>query len=117
MFLLIFILIILVSIVFLTLLEQKGLRYIQLRKGPNKVGFIGLFQPFSDAVKLFSKEYILPVYSNYFIYYLRPRVSLGITFFVWLRYPFIINLLRFDLTFLYMFRCLRVGVYPLMISG
>ncbi len=52
------ILIVLIRVTFLTLLEQKVLRYIQIRKGPNKVGFIGIFQPFCDAVKLFLKEFI-----------------------------------------------------------
>jgi len=46
----------LLSIRFFTLLERKILRSFQQRKGPNKLGFFGEFQPFSDALKLYRKE-------------------------------------------------------------
>lgn len=50
------VLFILIGVAFFTLLERKILGYIHFRFGPNKVGMIGVFQPFSDAIKLFSKE-------------------------------------------------------------
>jgi len=36
------ILFVIVGLAYLTILERKVLRYLQLRKSPNKVGFLGL---------------------------------------------------------------------------
>ena len=52
-------LIIVLRIRFFTLIERKVLGYLQTRKGPNKVGIIGIFQPFRDAIKLFRKESVI----------------------------------------------------------
>lgn len=111
------ILCILVSVSFLTLLEQKLLRYIQIRKGPNKVGILGLLQPFGDGIKLFSKEFMIPIYSNYFIYYFSPIFSLFLSLIIWLSFPFVVKIYTFELRFLYLLCCLRIGVYSLIISG
>jgi NADH-ubiquinone oxidoreductase chain 1 len=66
----------LIAISFYTLLERKALGYFQLRKGPNKVGISGLPQPFADAIKLFTKERISPIYSNTIPFYIAPTIRL-----------------------------------------
>ena len=50
---------ILLTVAFVTLLEQKILRFSQLRVGPQKTGFLGLLQPLADGLKLFTSELIL----------------------------------------------------------
>jgi NADH-ubiquinone oxidoreductase chain 1 len=70
------IIIVLIGLAFLTLFERKVLGYIQIRKGPNKVGFLGLVQPFSDAIKLFCKEQNYPFISNFNLYYFCPIINL-----------------------------------------
>ena len=73
LFLVIFILI---GVAYFTLFERKILGYIQFRKGPKRVGFIGFLQPFSDALKLFSREFFFVSFGNYFIYFIVPILGL-----------------------------------------
>nr|YP_009536830.1 NADH dehydrogenase subunit 1 [Dendrolimus houi]AQM57863.1 NADH dehydrogenase subunit 1 [Dendrolimus houi]AQM57876.1 NADH dehydrogenase subunit 1 [Dendrolimus houi]UIX22019.1 NADH dehydrogenase subunit 1 [Dendrolimus houi]UKB89066.1 NADH dehydrogenase subunit 1 [Dendrolimus houi] len=115
--LIILILGVLIGVAYMTLLERKLLGYIQIRKGPNKVGFIGILQPFSDAIKLFTKEQTYPSSSNYFSYYFSPIVSFILSLIIWMLIPYFFNLINFNLGLLFFLSCTSMGVYTVMVAG
>nr|QNV11725.1 NADH dehydrogenase subunit 1 [Hydropsyche fulvipes] len=108
---------VLISIAFLTLLERKVLGYIQFRKGPNKLGLVGIVQPFSDAIKLFSKEYYLPEKSNFIYFFMSPIFSLFLSLIIWMIFPYTEGLNFFNLGFLLFLSFLGLGVYLIMMNG
>nr|ANU04565.1 NADH dehydrogenase subunit 1 [Hirondellea gigas] len=108
---------VLISVAFVTLLEQKVLAGAQIRVGPNYVGYMGLLQPFADAVKLFSKESMSLRSVNKIIYYVSPMISLGLVLFLWSLMPYLSGGISFGLG-IFFFVCVSgLGVYPILSSG
>ena len=108
---------ILLAVAFFTLFERKGLRYIQTRKGPNKVGIIGLPQPLADAAKLLTKEVAKPTIANYSPYFAAPIFSFILALLLWQLYPRISRLRYFKWGVLFFLCISSLNVYGTLLAG
>nr|UEK75917.1 NADH dehydrogenase subunit 1 [Meranoplus bicolor] len=111
------IILVLVGVAFLTLLERKILGYVQLRKGPNKVGILGIFQPFSDAIKLFNKEFLFIFKSNYYLFYMSPIFMFFFMLMMWLMVPYITNIYYMNYSLLLIFVVMTLMGYMVILMG
>nr|YP_009734535.1 NADH dehydrogenase subunit 1 [Acropyga smithii]QBG38704.1 NADH dehydrogenase subunit 1 [Acropyga smithii] len=115
--LLVLLIILLIGIAFLTLLERKILGYVQMRKGPNKVGVLGFIQPFSDAIKLLTKELFYIYKSNYNLFYMCPMFLFSLMLIMWLLFPYNTNIYFLNYSILLMFIFMTLGSYMLIIMS
>lgn len=109
----------LIGVAYLTYFERKVMGAIQLRKGPNVVGPFGLMQPFADALKMLTKETIIPTGADKALFLLAPMITFGLAILAWAVMP--VNdgwaIANINVGVLYLFAISSLGVYGIIIAG
>ena len=106
-------------VAYLTLAERKVIGSMQVRVGPNRVGFRGLGQPFADVFKLLCKEVIVPTNASRFLFLTAPILSLAPALAAWAVIPFADGWVLADVNagLLYVLAMTSIGVYGVIIAG
>lgn len=109
----------LIGVAYATYAERKILAAIQLRKGPNVVGWFGLLQAFADAGKMLMKETIIPAGANRVLFLLAPMITFTLAMIAWAVIP--VNdgwaVAKINVGVLYLFAISSLGVYGIIIAG
>ena len=107
------------SVAYLTYWERKIIGWMQVRIGPNRVGYLGLLQPIADAVKLMMKEIIIPSGANKGLFILGPILVLAPALAAWAVIPFTDTLVLANINagLLYVMAITSMGVYGVIIAG
>ena len=110
---------IIICVAYLTYWERKMIGFMHVRKGPNRVGYRGLLQPFADVFKLLTKEVIIPSKANRILFLLAPVVTLMPALAAWAVIPFGPELVLADVNagLLYVLAISSLGVYGVVVAG
>jgi len=109
----------LVAVAYLTYAERKVIAAMQMRKGPNVVGWFGLLQPLADGAKLFLKETILPRDASPVVFLAAPMLTFGLAMLAWAVIPVGDGWVLSDINVgvLYIFAISSLGVYGILMAG
>jgi NADH-quinone oxidoreductase subunit H len=107
------------GVAYLTLAERKVIGFMQVRIGPNRVGYKGLLQPIADAVKLMMKEIIIPSGASKGLFILGPILMIAPAMAAWAVIPFADGwvLSNIDAGLLYIMAITSMGVYGVVVAG
>ena len=107
------------AVAYLTYAERKIIGYMQIRIGPNRVGWRGWLQPIADTVKAMFKEVVVPTHSNRYLFQIAPILSFAPAFAAWAVIPFDKGVVLADVNagLLYLLAMTSVGVYGVLIAG
>lgn len=107
------------AVAYLTLAERWVIGWMQVRIGPNRVGYYGLLQPIADSLKLMFKEIIIPSGSNKFLFVTAPILALMPALAAWAVVPFGngMEIASVNAGLLYILAMTSLGVYGIIIAG
>ncbi len=107
------------AVAYTTFAERKVIGYAHVRVGPNRVGPRGWLQPIADALKLLTKEVILPTNANRFLFLSAPVLTIAPALAAWAVVPFFEGGALADVNagLLYLLALTSLGVYGIIIAG